>query len=395
MAKVINILDHFRFGHHEPVITNGSDKPSVSCGLSKFGNQMDLLWGDPTESEPVELTWWDSDYKYRRKMNIYSTVSGVVIPSGTTVIAHVDVDLLEDAGKCLANYNDVRIVRYTGAWEDLPRDYLKTASHLNVSTLSSKFLFKTTEDILTRDDSYYLYYGNPAADAPISGAVSLWDYQDDFDDAPIGGDWTTSGTGNFSETGGYAQIQHTSVAYAAANGGWDDCPLLYKTISNDEIVIETKIIYETNRDHHAGLFISDATRTNAIMLGLRDSANTLYVMGAYVTGGRLTNSGTVSGAVNYYYRICVTKGGVNCYYSSNGITWTLYGAYNLDWDIKWVGLFERNIRASYNNNYMRFEYFYMTNRQLVAGIDEESPQYGERMRGGKRFVNGTLVPFLG
>src|SRR3972149_451215 len=147
MAKVINVMDLDRFGHHENVITNGSDKPSASCDLGKMGNNMDLVYGDPTEVESVESTWWDSAYKYRRKFDIYATVSGISVPSGTVIIAHVDVATLYAQSKCLANYNDVRIVRYNAGWGEMSRDYLNTLSHPNLIVTSSKFLFKNNSAI--------------------------------------------------------------------------------------------------------------------------------------------------------------------------------------------------------------------------------------------------------
>lgn len=391
MAKVINVIDLDRFGHHEHIITNGSNKPSASCDIGMMGCQMDLVYGDPVEVESVESTWWDSAYKYRYKMDIYATVSGVSVPSGTTIMAYVDVDTLYAQSKCLVNYNDIRVVKYSAGWAEIARDYLKVASHPSIITTSSKFLFKTNVAIPIRDESYYLYYGNPNADVPASGVVSTWDYQDDFGDASIGADWTTSGTGNFSETGGYLQIQHTSVTYQT-NGGWDDCPVIYKAVSNEEILLETKVTFENGSNEQGGIFVSDGTRQNAIMFGLRDTSGTLYVQGSYVTWGKLVDSGTLTGAINYYYRLLITRGGISAYYSTNGTTWTLYGAWNFDWKIKWVGLYMRNT-SSTNSNYQRFEYFYMTNRNFACGIDEEAPQYGRRMRGRKGFKNGSLVPF--
>ena len=385
-------MDLIRFGKPEQVITDGQSHSSVSADVTEFGMPMDMLYGDPSESESVESTWWDSAYKYRRKLDIYPVVSGVSVPSGSVVIAHVDVATLYAQSKCLANYDDIRIVRYNAGWEELPRDYLNVVSHPSLTTTSSKFLFKTNNAIAVRDESYYLYYGNPSAGVPASGVVSTWDYQDDFDDAAIGADWTTSGTGAFTETGGYLQIQHTSIVYAT-NGGWDDCPVIYKAISDEEIMLETKITTESTQNHQGGIFVSDGTRQNAILFGLRDTSNTLYVQGSYIVFNKLVDSGTLAGAVNYYYRLYITRGGgIMVWYSTNGTAWTLYGAWNVKFDIKWVGLFVRNTTST-NNNYQRFEYFYMTNRSLASAIDEEAPQYGRRMRGRKGFKNGSLVPF--
>ncbi len=381
-----------RFGHHEYVITDGQSHSSVSTGVSEFGMPMDYLYGDPNEAETVETTWWDSNYKYRRKMDIYSSVSGVSIPSGSIVMASIDVDTLYAQGKCLANYDDIRVVRYNAGWEELVRDFSDVPSHPSLVVNSSKFLFKTNEDIVDRDESYYLYYGNLGAGIPASGVVSVWDYQDDFSGASIGVDWTQDGTGNFTETGGYVQLQHTSVAYSS-NGGWDDCPIIYKEISDEEIMIETKVTYEATSNNQGGIFVSDGTRNNAILFGLRDTGGTRTVQGSYVVALKLTDSGTVTGAVDYYYRLYITRGGgIVAWYSTNGTTWSLYGAWNVTFEVKWVGLYLRNTTTT-NNGYQRFEYFYMTNRNIASMIDEEAPLLGNRMRGRKGFKNNALVPY--
>ncbi len=384
MARSIDPMDVTRFGHHEIVLTNGQDKPSIDMSQTQFGFPADLLYGDAYEIEGNQSTWWDKEYQYRRKMDIYPYSGCAVIPSGNLIIATLDTPIMYNDGKCLASRNDVRVVRFNGSiWEELARDYIAT----------TELYFKTRADISSKNEEYYVYFGNPSAGTPSSGVLPVngWDYQDDFNDASIGADWTTSGTGDITEAATYAQLKHTTTA-DSANGGWDSCPLLYKAMSDDTILIETKCVGSVSGGH-GGLFISDGTRNNAILWGTYLSGSTYSYTICYVMGGKFVAGGLTTITNNYYYRMVLNKGGCAMYYSSTGVTWTLLATYNLGWAVKWLGLFHRNYTTT-NNTYTRFDYFYMTNRYIASMTDEDSPQLGKRMRGGKGFKRGTIVPYL-
>jgi hypothetical protein len=363
-----------RAGLHEWIIPSGTSHQPMGMDEFMGGLPIDMLYGESEDTETTEGSWWDGDYKYRQKLCIYP-LSGIAVPSGTVVNLYVAASGMYESGKCLANGNDIRVVKFLGSWNEVSRDY----------TPDDLIQFETDHEITNKDNLYYLYYGNSGAGAPPTASIDAWDYQDDFGDASLGVEWTTSGTGAFTETGGYLQIQHTTLT-------WDTHPSVYMSPPGDEFVIQTKITYETSQNHHAGLFISDDENLCAICFGLRDSAGTLYRYGGYMFNGSVTMDSVSSGAVNHYYKMVIYRNTCICYYSTDGTNWTLFGSYVINFEIRRVGLFERATSTT-NNNYMRFDYFYMTNRMTAAMIGEEVWLRGNRLRGNKGFIDGALTPF--
>lgn len=107
-----------------------------------------------------QISWWDSDYGYRRQIFITNN-AGTDLKSGYTVKTVLNTASLVSEGKMLPAGNDLRVCYWDGSnWTELDRDVI------NMDSASTEVWFKTQADISTSDSNYYIYYDNPSAGSP-------------------------------------------------------------------------------------------------------------------------------------------------------------------------------------------------------------------------------------
>jgi flagellin-like protein len=115
---------------------------------------------------PTAPSWWNCAWGYREKLTIVTGASSV--PSDSSVSLTFNHAALASAGKSISGGNDLRVVHWDGAgWTELDRALDHLSSWNNVST-TIWFPVVDSIEAYSLDDNYYIYYGNPAANAPPS-----------------------------------------------------------------------------------------------------------------------------------------------------------------------------------------------------------------------------------
>ncbi len=115
----------------------------------------------PVTSTPLNLTWWDDDFFYRRRMTLTGPLSYTL---GVTNVLEVTLDtttlIAED--KLRLDGHDLRVLYWdeTSGWRELPRGL----AELNTVNTTVRFPLQAT--ITDTSDSYYVYYGNTVAGFP-------------------------------------------------------------------------------------------------------------------------------------------------------------------------------------------------------------------------------------
>jgi hypothetical protein len=139
-------------------------------------------WGGPRV--------WNSAYGWRRPLAVTATTAA---PTGYTTSVTIDHAAMVTASMALASGDDIRIARWTGsAWSELDR-VLDDGSSWNSS--ATKLWFKTAAAIAasTADQSYYLFYGNPAATSPPATKANVYLLSDGFESGSVTTNWTQQG----------------------------------------------------------------------------------------------------------------------------------------------------------------------------------------------------------
>jgi hypothetical protein len=120
------------------------------------------------------LLWWDTRFAYRRPI-LTDTISSQ-LPAGTWAQVLFDGEGAQREGKMRADGMDLRVVAWDGAhWWEIPRQ-----AQPRLEKRGWKVLFHLQAVQVTRNGSYYLYYGQPfaesaplAEDAPESSRLLL------------------------------------------------------------------------------------------------------------------------------------------------------------------------------------------------------------------------------
>jgi hypothetical protein len=117
--------------------------------------------------------WWESDWKYRRQINITNNNASQVLKAGYTINLTFDHSSLVSANKSDAYGNDIRIDYKLPNGTHIPLNWFNTTAF---NTTTTKIWFKTVEDISPSgtDGNYSLFYGNPSADPPQISESGLW-----------------------------------------------------------------------------------------------------------------------------------------------------------------------------------------------------------------------------
>ena len=141
---------------------------------ASFGWQV-IEWAGPT--------WWDTDYLFRQRIDVET--GSAAAPGGYTVPVTLDHAALVANGIARADGTDVRVLRWDGAnWTELDRILDDGASWGDASTT---LLFRTDVAIdVAAVDSYWLYYGNPAAPAPPEDPEAVFALFEDFESGTLG-----------------------------------------------------------------------------------------------------------------------------------------------------------------------------------------------------------------
>ncbi|MDD1669802.1 MAG: type IV pilin N-terminal domain-containing protein, partial [Methanomicrobiales archaeon] len=123
-------------------------------------------------------TWWDCAWGYREKLTVITGSAGV--PGGYTVSLALNHAALVSAGKSLATGNDLRVVYWTGTgWTEVSRA-LDPLSSWGSSSTTLWFPLVGPMEASSLNGSYYLYYGNAAADAPPADWGNIFQMGDTF-----------------------------------------------------------------------------------------------------------------------------------------------------------------------------------------------------------------------
>ncbi|HXN25435.1 MAG TPA: DUF2341 domain-containing protein [Candidatus Dormibacteraeota bacterium] len=185
-----------------------------------------LLVKDQTESGSPDQ-WFAAGWQFNRQVTV--TVGANAPFNGyngySAQLTAFDTSALIAAGKMRANCNDLRIARFSsGAWSELDRQIL------NCNTASTTVWFKIRGDIAasSSDSSYYVYYGNPSANAGPANLNNVYLFWDDFEADTVaqppagwtiqaGGPWVVQleGTNHFlrrTAAGGAIQRQLIKVS---------------------------------------------------------------------------------------------------------------------------------------------------------------------------------------
>lgn len=134
--------------------------------------------------DPAPYTnWWNGRWQYRKPLTVPAGADP--LEAGYSVGLQFSHAALVTAGQSSPAGDDVRITYFTGATEiELDRVLDQTAAWNSTTT---KVWFKTQAAIAASgsDPNYYLYYGNPAAEAPPQDPNTVWALWDGFDDGVI------------------------------------------------------------------------------------------------------------------------------------------------------------------------------------------------------------------
>jgi len=144
------------------------------------------------------MSWWNTNWKYRKKLTVQTTNA---ILAKYSVMVVIDTAALIAEGKLRSDGNDLRIV-YKGLEIDrIVEDFNTTNTKIWFATQANMVAGETSED-------YYLYYGNPYANVPPSDKNKVYYEWKDFED----NDYSSGGWSRKYERGD--SFVGTGTAYA-------------------------------------------------------------------------------------------------------------------------------------------------------------------------------------
>ena len=150
------------------------------------------------------------------------------LPSGYSLKLAVDTAALVSAGKLLANGDDLRVV-WTGGGAPLDLDRVADTA-FNASATEIWFKSQASIPASGQDNSYYIYYGNPAAGAPPENPTNVFALYDGFDDTTVNTTlWTQAGS--VSESGGWARLSAGGNLYGKQTFTYGMLEMRIQTIS--------------------------------------------------------------------------------------------------------------------------------------------------------------------
>ena len=168
---------------------------------------------DQYESFTEGLNWWNTNYDYRRQINIVNN-EAATLDAGYSVGVTMDTASLFSEGKMRPNGRDLRVVYWSGStWNELDRD----AIDVNSASTQIWFKMQTSIDASSADNNYYIYYGNPSSGSPPANKSNVYLWFDDFDRANKA-DITTEASYSVKTGGGTWAIDHDTLKNVGASG---------------------------------------------------------------------------------------------------------------------------------------------------------------------------------
>lgn len=178
----------------------------------------------PTQTAPPTATatpsptwtpapsWWNTSYQYRRRLSV-SSGPGATLEAGYAVSLTLNSDLLVGEGKLRSDRQDWRLVAWDGVtWREVDRDAVG----------AQETWFSTVKPLPenSRDDEYYVYYGNPAeSQAPPQNKDNVYGFFDDFDSYDAS-KWPALQLPSVVVASGLVTV----TAYNSSGGAADSCP---------------------------------------------------------------------------------------------------------------------------------------------------------------------------
>ncbi|KYK22255.1 hypothetical protein AYK24_02575 [Thermoplasmatales archaeon SG8-52-4] len=324
----------------------------------------------PTYLNPlyIDEPWWNSDWQYRRNINITNNNDTEILQEGYTINFIIDTT----GDKFLDNGDDLRVV-----WRD--SEEYNELDRINKSSFNSEdteILFKLQSDISASgfDNSYFVYYGNPSAENPPTNGSNVYFFEDLFNrpaSNTVGFGWLEQEVGGSNARIASNSLVNTNVLDLRGTDRSMDCIALH-TINglSEKFIWEYGFVWDRdNIENHyevymqignsnmvqtspwtgVGLFVSWAKGTSTT-IGIDTSAHEM--MRVYDDDQTPTEIEVVSGGADIKLDIDLNSGSFD-FYRDN----VLKGNYN----------FYQNL-ASYNT--IRYVSDYITPGNIVKrGID--------------------------
>jgi regulation of enolase protein 1 (concanavalin A-like superfamily) len=209
----------------------------------------------------------------------------------------------------------------------------------------------------------------------FSCAFATTGYNDEFTSSSILGFWTTYGSpsATYDLTTHSGSLIITSPSNCDLGGSNDNAPRILQPVTGD-FEVTTKISGTfTAAGVHAGLLIfQDAT--HFVRVEVRD-VNKVQIGGKLGDNNFVATQASLGTAVNpIYLKLEKETSGASStiegYWSSDGVTWNLFGSYVLTLSTFNVGLFVINQNASPATFSVDFDYFH-----IIPGSIFDLPEY--------------------
>jgi hypothetical protein len=117
-------------------------------------------------------SWLNESYKFRVQLRIENTNAAEALPAGYPVKVSIEYPALVSDGKLRADFRDLRLARECGSDViEIPRN----ADHVEFDTAHVALYFQLSEPVAPGKScySYYVYYGNPDAGAPLASSFDV------------------------------------------------------------------------------------------------------------------------------------------------------------------------------------------------------------------------------
>ena len=264
---------------------------NVSCIGGECGNASVTL--DPAPS------WWSIYWMYRRQINITNSLA---VPVRTNYSIKL---VLNTTGSAFQNDgDDVRIVMYNGTdWIELDR---VNETVFNSTTTEIWFKLQSNISANSYNDSYYVYYGNPAAINPPANKSNVYLWFDDFN-RPNKANITVEAA--YNTTVGGATWNITNNQLVVRNGSSNPNKLFVMALGNSVPDVNMKITFNVTAFVTAGTsrfglsqnMNSSGGGFAALIHNSLNAANNFRFLNDIATFGTSVTT-TILGNTTYYLR---------------------------------------------------------------------------------------------
>ena len=263
----------------------------------------------PTSVAAQTLPWWDESYEYRQQL-VVSNSNSSDLPSEYSVCLTLDHKAMADAGRALENGADVRVVYWSGSeYVELDR---ANETHWGGLGNQAAIWFRTQAGIApaSADSSYFLYYGNPAADPPPADRSRIYLFSDDFSGRPpgplSGPGWTVqSGSWNVEQDTQWDGTTGNVLSHDSGSGG----SYKYAYVDGAEygdVVVEVKMRVkpgEASNYFPFGARLDTATGASYCAFGYATSTKVVEFPGWTIVPVQLGSAGTHATMSNSWHTV--------------------------------------------------------------------------------------------